>query len=124
MEDGESALMAVGEFKPDVIILDINMPGMNGLEVCERLQTESETTRKIPIIFLTGSKTDINKAFELGGVDYIIKPFNTHEVLARVNVHVRISFVDEHTCRHQCRTGSPHRQPGRKSAESVLVNWP
>lgn len=92
VEDGESALMAVGEFRPDVIILDINMPGMNGLEVCERLQSESETS-KIPIIFLTGSKTDINKAFELGGVDYIVKPFNTHEVLARVNVHVRISLL-------------------------------
>lgn len=92
VEDGESALMAVHEFKPNVIILDINMPGMNGLEVCERLQSNSSTSN-IPIIFLTGSKTDINKAFELGGVDYIIKPFNTHEVLARVNVHVRISLL-------------------------------
>lgn len=92
VEDGESALMAVHDFQPNVIILDINMPGMNGLEVCERLQSHSSTSN-IPIIFLTGSKTDINKAFDLGGVDYIIKPFNTHEVLARVNVHVRISLL-------------------------------
>lgn len=92
VEDGESALMAVQEFKPDVIILDINMPGMSGLEVCQRLQSNPATSN-IPIIFLTGSKTDINKAFELGGVDYIVKPFNTHEVLARVNVHVRISLL-------------------------------
>ncbi|MCC2604175.1 two-component system response regulator [Planctobacterium marinum] len=92
VEDGETALMAVFEFQPDLIILDINMPGMNGLEVCKRLQTEPSTS-KIPIIFLTGSKTDINKAFELGGVDYIVKPFNTHEVLARVNVHLRNSLL-------------------------------
>lgn len=92
VEDGETALMAVLDFQPDLIILDINMPGMNGLEVCKRLQTEPSTS-KIPIIFLTGSKTDINKAFELGGVDYIVKPFNTHEVLARVNVHLRSSML-------------------------------
>lgn len=92
VEDGESALMAVSEFRPELIILDINMPGMSGLEVCQRLQTNPDTS-KIPIIFLTGSKTDINKAFDLGGVDYIVKPFNTHEVLARVNVHVRISLL-------------------------------
>ena len=92
VEDGESALMAVSEFCPELIILDINMPGMSGLEVCQRLQTDPNTS-KIPIIFLTGSKTDINRAFELGGVDYIVKPFNTHEVLARVNVHVRISLL-------------------------------
>ncbi|BDX06691.1 two-component system response regulator [Planctobacterium marinum] len=125
VEDGESALMAVSEFCPELIILDINMPGMSGLEVCQRLQTNPDTS-KIPIIFLTGSKTDINKAFELGGVDYIVKPFNTHEVLARVNVHVRISLLlntlaDTNAALEKI-TGSLEEQVKERTRELALSN--
>ena len=69
----------------DLILLDINMPGKDGFEVCRILKSETKT-KDIPVIFLT-SKTDIDsisRAFKVGGVDYINKPFNSIELLARV----------------------------------------
>lgn len=89
--DGEWALNSVKEEKPDLILLDIVMPGMDGYEVCSRLK-ESADTRSIPIIFLTAltelaSKT---KGFELGAVDYVTKPFEVLEVQARVKTHLSL----------------------------------
>ena len=75
--DGESALEIVEDEKPDLILLDIMMPGMNGFEVCEKLKAGDET-REIPIMFLSG-KTDAadkEKAMALGAVDYITKPID------------------------------------------------
>jgi signal transduction histidine kinase len=83
---GAEALEAVASEPPDLILLDVTMPGMNGFEVCSRLQ-EHEEWRKIPVIFLT-ALTDVNdkvKGFAAGGVDYITKPFQLEEVLARVS---------------------------------------
>jgi signal transduction histidine kinase len=82
---GVEAIEAVASEPPDLILLDVTMPGMNGFEVCSRLQ-EHEQWRKIPVIFLT-ALTDVNdkvKGFAAGGVDYITKPFQLEEVLARV----------------------------------------
>jgi DNA-binding response OmpR family regulator len=76
---------------PDLILLDIMMPDMDGHEVCRRLKTNQET-RGIPIIFLT-SKTrpeDIVAGFRLGAVDYVKKPFQAEELTARVDTHVRL----------------------------------
>jgi signal transduction histidine kinase len=90
-EDGVSALERVGYTKPDLILLDIMMPRMGGFEVCEKLK-ENPETRDIPIMFLTalGSVEDKVKGFELGGVDYITKPFQNQEVLARISSHMEL----------------------------------
>ena len=86
---GEMALLSIKTKKPDLVLLDINMPNMDGYEVCEILKNDDETS-DIPIIFIS-AKGDVDakvKAFELGAVDYITKPFSTREVLARVKTHL------------------------------------
>lgn len=77
---------------PDLIILDVVMPRMNGFAMC-RLLRETASTRNTPVIFLTstGMLEERLEAFELGGVDYILKPFAAQEVLARINVHLRLN---------------------------------
>lgn len=89
--NGERALQAVEVITPDLILLDINMPDMNGYEVCRRLK-QSDKTRDIPVIFISALDDvfDKVKAFQAGGVDYITKPFQIEEVLARVNTHLNI----------------------------------
>ena len=82
---GNLAVSAASTAPPDLILLDIMMPQINGYEVCKKLKSIDET-RKIPVIFLSGldQTTDKVKAFESGGVDYITKPFQVDEVLARI----------------------------------------
>jgi DNA-binding response OmpR family regulator len=83
--NGEVALGVAQRAAPDLILLDIQMPGMNGFEVCQRLK-EIDQTRDIPIIFISALDEVLDKveAFEVGGVDYITKPFQILEVLARI----------------------------------------
>ncbi len=88
--EGKSGIEKAIEEQPDIILLDIMMPGMSGFEVCEVL-TKNEKTKKIPIIMvtaLTGSD-DIKKGLELGAYDYIKKPFNRVELLARIKSALR-----------------------------------
>ncbi|MFN0068189.1 MAG: adenylate/guanylate cyclase domain-containing protein [Limisphaerales bacterium] len=87
--NGRQALEVVARVRPDLILLDVMMPEMDGFETCRRLK-ESEDWRDIPVIFLTAKTdtTDIVQGFELGAVDYVGKPFNAHELLARVNTHL------------------------------------
>lgn len=88
--NGEKALaLASAEEKPDLILLDILMPGMDGYEVCTRLKADP-ATREIPVIFLTGqtSAEDETRGFEVGGVDYVHKPFSPAVVEARVRSHI------------------------------------
>lgn len=89
--NGEEALEIVAVTKPDILLLDIVMPDMDGFEVCEKLKAK-ESTQDIPIIFLSAlSETDSKvKGFKVGGVDYITKPFQREEVLARIDLHVRL----------------------------------
>ena len=91
---GALALSAVQAEAPDLILLDINMPEMNGFEVCKRLKGD-ESTRDIPVIFLTAltETTDKVMGFSLGAVDYITKPFQFEEVMARVETHLRIRHL-------------------------------
>lgn len=79
--------------KPDLILLDMGLPGVNGIEVCRLLKAD-EQTEPIPVIFLTAYAFIENKlqAFEAGAVDYITKPFSEREVLARIGVHARSSL--------------------------------
>ncbi len=89
--DGEAALNSVKKFLPDLILLDIMMPGMDGYEVCRRLKEEN-ATQDIPIIFLTSLSEDADEArgFALGAVDYITKPFSTAIITARVRNHLEL----------------------------------
>ena len=89
--NGSTALMGVEKFAPDLILLDINMPGIDGYEVCKQLKSDRQT-KHITIIFLSASDQvmDKVKAFEVGGVDYITKPFQVPEVLARVKTQIKI----------------------------------
>lgn len=89
--DGKSAVKAVQTKLPDLILLDIQMPDMDGYEVC-RILNNSPKTANIPIIFISGlDEADFKvKAFEAGGVDYITKPFQIEEVIARVRTHLAL----------------------------------
>jgi len=90
--NGEKALtIATAAVKPDLILLDVTMPGMDGYEVCRRLKANPET-RNIPVIFLTGQTgtEDETKGFEVGAVDYIHKPFSAPIVKARVRTHLML----------------------------------
>lgn len=89
--NGKHALQAADRLAPDVVLLDINMPEMDGYEVCRRLK-ENENLREVPVIFITAltETADKLKAFSAGGVDYISKPFQIDEVLARVRAHITL----------------------------------
>ncbi len=89
--NGQMALLAAQAAPPDLVLLDINMPGMNGYEVCAQLKADPRT-QEIPIIFISALDEiqDKVKAFTVGGVDYITKPFQFQEVLARVETHLML----------------------------------
>lgn len=88
---GPAALELVPKTKPDLILLDIMMPEMDGFEVCRRLKADP-ATHEIPVIFLTAKTEtdDIVKGFDLGAADFITKPFRAKELLARVNTHISL----------------------------------
>lgn len=87
--DGHSALEQLNFVRPDVILLDGMMPGMDGFETCHRIK-QNERTRNIPILFMTalGDIDNLLRGFSEGAIDYIVKPFRNEEVLARVGAHV------------------------------------
>ncbi|MFW5683625.1 MAG: response regulator [Spirochaetota bacterium] len=90
-QDGERALRLAREQKPDLILLDIMLPGMSWFETCEALKADA-STQDIPVIFIS-ALTDIQdkvRGFAAGGVDYITKPFQQEEVLARIHAHITI----------------------------------
>ena len=86
-EDGEAALSAVAQLPPDLVVLDINMPKLDGLEVCRRLRAQGD----LPILFLSSRDDEIDRVLgiELGGDDYVVKPFSPREVVARVQAILR-----------------------------------
>lgn len=101
---GQQAIETVTFAPPDIILLDISMPEMDGFEVCRRLK-ENPDTKDIPVIFLTAltNPENIVKGFQTGGVDYVTKPFNTEELIARVKTHLELKRrreeVNEYTKR-------------------------
>jgi len=92
--DGASGLACATTLLPDLVLLDVDMPGMDGFEVCRRLKADQQT-KDIPIIFLTGaSETDEKiKGLDLGATDYITKPFDIAELRARVRATLRTSYL-------------------------------
>lgn len=95
-EDGESAVQRADYARPDLILLDIMMPGIDGFETCRRLKA-SETTQEIPVLFMTAlAETGYKvKGLESGAVDYITKPFQREELLARIAVHLHNKALTE-----------------------------
>lgn len=94
--NGQVALKIARKTLPDLILLDIQMPGMNGYEVCEQLKADDEMC-EIPVIFISALSEifDKVKAFSVGGVDYITKPFQAEEVLARVETHLKLHHLQQ-----------------------------
>nr|WP_204151732.1 hybrid sensor histidine kinase/response regulator [Leptolyngbya sp. CCY15150] len=117
--NGDRALRAIRAILPDLILLDINMPDMSGYDVCRQLK-ESDRTRDIPIIFISALDDVLDKvmAFEMGGVDYITKPFQLQEVLARIDTHLNLRRLQ-----HQLEEQNRHLQQevsDRMAAQQAL----
>jgi signal transduction histidine kinase len=99
--DGESAIEQAEYARPNLIILDVMMPGIDGFETCRRLKANS-ITRNIPVIFMTALSDALDKVkgLEIGAVDYITKPFQQEEVIARLKLHLKLSHLT-HTLEQQ-----------------------
>jgi DNA-binding response OmpR family regulator len=94
--NGMEALKFLENETPDLILLDIMMPGMDGFEVCSSIK-KNKNAREAPVIFLTAKREidDLVKGFEVGGVDYVTKPFNSDELLMRVKTHLDLKKARE-----------------------------
>jgi len=95
VENGEDALLALKSHVPSMILLDLMLPGIDGLEVCRRLKAQPET-RDIPIIMLTAkdSEADIVSGLEMGAADYVCKPFSPRVLMARIHAVLRRPMTD------------------------------
>ena len=93
--NGQHAIDIASNVRPDAVLLDVNMPGMNGFETCRALKA-FEATRHIPVIFITANDgtEDLVAGFEAGGVDYVTKPFKAQEVLRRLETHLQLSRLN------------------------------
>ena len=124
--DGATALTLAAKAAPDLILLDIMMPMLNGLETCRRLK-QDESTRDIPVIFITarGDMESLVEGFEAGAVDYVVKPFRGEEVVRRAATHVRLSRLSrelrEQNRALEARTAELSAEvERRRAAESAL----
>ena len=116
---GELALEAFRREVPELVLLDINMPGMNGYEVCERFKRDP-LSAAVPVIFLSAlsETTDKVKGFKLGAVDYITKPFQFEEVESRVSTHLELARLRQQLERHNEQLEEQVRQRTAKLAEA------
>ena len=116
LPNGTSALDYVHHYPPDLILLDVMMPGIDGYEVCERLKLEAKTCH-IPVLFLSAIGDSFNKvkAFELGGVDYVTKPFQLEEVLARIEYQLKLYQLQQ-----QQQSALKSEQPYKDFFENAL----
>jgi DNA-binding response OmpR family regulator len=91
---GNEALLKAANRRPDLVLLDVELPDLSGFEVCEKLK-QSRWTAAIPVIFLTGRVDTANvvRGFAVGGVDYVTKPFQPEELIARVRTHVQLHLL-------------------------------
>ena len=94
--EGESALNTVRTQKPDLVVLDVNLPGLSGLEICRSLKAD-KNTRGIPIIMLSARSEEIDRVLglEFGADDYVTKPFNTQELILRINNVLKRVYKEE-----------------------------
>jgi PAS domain S-box-containing protein len=119
--NGPVALKTAQNVMPDVILLDIMMPGMDGYEVCRQLKFD-EQTRNIPVVFINtlDHRFDPVKAFRAGGVDYITKPFQAEEVLVRIETHVTLRQTQKQLQEQRRQLEQEHRE--RKRAEQIQTS--
>ncbi|HBA61139.1 MAG TPA: DNA-binding response regulator [Elusimicrobia bacterium] len=94
----EQALETLVKFTPDLMVVDLRLPGMSGLDFCRQVRSSDSASRLVPIIFLTTDRTEVSKVLglELGGDDYMTKPFSPAEFLARVKALIRRSLSPEY----------------------------
>jgi two-component system sensor histidine kinase/response regulator len=122
-EDGEGALEQVNYVKPDLILLDVMMPGMDGFETCRRLKSNS-STQDIPVIFMTALTDTIDKVtgLSIGAVDYITKPIQPDEVLARIKTHLMVHGLKRQLQEqnHQLQQEVQERQRVEQSLKLLL----
>ncbi len=119
---GAMALRAATAKPPDLILLDINMPEMNGFEVCRHLKAD-KVLKDIPVIFISAltDTAEKVKAFSLGGVDYVTKPFQIEEVHARVETHLRIRWLQRELAKHNQDLENLVRQKMEEISSSHLA---
>ncbi len=117
--NGTDALTQIGEHKPDIILLDVMMPGIDGFETCRRLKS-NPATKHIPVIFMTSLADTVDKVkgLGLGAVDYVTKPFQEEEILARIKTHVTVSRLQEEL--HARNMSLQQEIQQRKQAEAEL----
>ncbi len=126
-EDGPRALESVRANPPDLMLLDVMMPGMNGYEVCMQLRGDA-ATRDIPIIFISALDDTQNKinAFTAGGVDYVTKPFHVEEVLARVETHLALRDLQKQLQAANCELAKSNaeleQRVAARTAELAALN--
>jgi diguanylate cyclase (GGDEF)-like protein/PAS domain S-box-containing protein len=126
-QEGEEGLQRAAFVKPDIILLDVMLPGENGFEICRRLKANAKT-QDIPVIFMTALSGEGAKlaGFEAGGVDYLVKPLRVGEVLARIDIHLKLSRM-RHQLLAQNTTLQDHsheleRQVEERTAQLVASN--
>lgn len=119
-QDGEEGLQRAAFMRPDLILLDVLMPGMDGLETCRRLKS-TEVTRGIPVIFMTAltSLEDKIAGFQAGAVDYVSKPLEVNELAARITTHLQLHALQRLRERQNARLR--HEVAERRRAEQELV---
>src|SRR3954463_10469786 len=108
---GRRALATARMYAIDLVLLDVDMPEMNGYEVCRELKAD-EATREVPVIFVSALDTAIDKvtAFEVGGADYVTKPFQVAEVMARIEYQLRLARLTKDLARKTAELEDANRQ--------------
>ncbi|MEQ8996863.1 MAG: response regulator [Coleofasciculus sp. B1-GNL1-01] len=116
--DGETAIQRVEAAQPDLILLDVMMPGIDGFEVCKRLK-ENPSMRDIPVIFMTALSDTLNKVhgFEIGAVDYITKPIQPEEVVSRIQTHLTLRNLQKELQAKNERLLKSQRQEKQRTLE-------
>jgi len=122
LPNGEAALRAAAKSPPDLILLDIDMPGLNGYDVCQRIKADPGLA-EIPVIFISALSETADKvrAFEVGGVDYVTKPIKFDEVAARVATHLKIRTLQASLEEHNRRLEQIVADQVRKISESQMA---
>jgi PAS domain S-box-containing protein len=121
--DGKSAIKKVEEIHPDIILLDVMMPGIDGFETCRRLKAE-ESTKDIPVIFMTALSETVNKVkgFNVGAVDYVTKPIQEEDLKARVTAHLTIRNLNRNLLEQNKRLQDEIHKRQQKEEELRLSN--
>lgn len=122
-QEGNRAISIARRRHPDLILLDINLPGMNGFEICKILKADAET-KDIPIIFISALNQIENKVngFKVGGTDYIVKPFQKEEVIVRVDSQIKLHLLNKELRKNYEDIASKNEELSQKSIQLYDLN--